>query len=73
MRIIITVTLDPDATVSKAGFHLYADSGAILVSETSSVRNVAKRSPQDVFEGLLAQALKEADSVPDPTWDDEPY
>lgn len=73
MRIVLTLTTDGSGHMERAGFVLYDSSGLVLVSETSSGRNVAKRSPASVLDLLLDQALNEASSIPDSTEGEERF
>lgn len=71
MRITFNITTDGRGNCERAGFVLYDVDGSVLVSENSSGRNVAKRSPEAVLSALLEQALNEAASIPDSQLDEE--
>lgn len=55
MKVMVTLMID-DGAVQTAGFTVYDERGRIVVSERSSGRNVAKRSPAQVLDLLLDQA-----------------
>lgn len=63
MRAMITVDINHEGVPTGASFTVYDSDGRVAVSERSSGRNVAKRPPAAIFDGLLAQALKVLEDV----------
>ena len=56
MKAVISITVDLFDGQTRAGLSLYDEEGELLASESSSGRNVAKRSAEQVLRQLLRQA-----------------
>lgn len=56
MKVVLSITCTPAGLVQRAGYTLYDDDGAVLVSESSSGMNVVRRSPVEMLDRMLDEA-----------------